>query len=196
MNIGRCFNEALEVYQKNLAQLVVAAFLFDVLSVLSLTVLIGPLAGGWALMTINALRRPDKHVDLADMFQIFERFFSLAGLFYLMFLPILIGSLLCLVPGVWLMTIWLFCFFLIVDKGEGAISSLSTSQEIVQRSGLGNYILLVIIALAISVAPAAVPYVGVILGWFLSPIAWLIEASAYLQEVDEKRPPAPVEGPV
>jgi hypothetical protein len=30
MDIGRCLNEALEVYKKNLAQLVVAAFVFEV----------------------------------------------------------------------------------------------------------------------------------------------------------------------
>ncbi len=190
MDIGRCFNEALEVYKKNLAQLVVGAFLFELLSLLSLTILIGPLAGGWALMTINALRRPDKHVDLADMFRAFNRFFSLLGMFYLTFIPILIGLLLLLVPGLLLMTIWIFSFFLIVDREEGVFSSLSTSHEMVKRSGYGNYVLLVIIVFAISLAPSAIPYVGFILGWFLTPIAWLIEASAYLQEVDEKKPPA------
>jgi len=193
VDIGRCFNEAMEVYKKNLAQLVVGAFLFELLSLLSLTILIGPLAGGWALMTINALRRPDKQVDLADMFRAFNRFGSLLCLFYLTIVPILIGSLLCLVPGIYLMTIWVFCFFLIVDREEGVFSSLSTSHEIVNRSGLGNYLLLIVISLGISIAPSAIPYVGFILGWFLAPIAWLIQTSAYLQEVDGKKPPEKVE---
>lgn len=50
---------------------------------------------------------------------------------------------------------------------------------------------MVIIVFAITLAPSAIPYVGFILGWFLMPIAWLIEASAYLQEVDEKQPLKP-----
>lgn len=50
MDVGRCFNEAIEVYKKNLVPLVLGAFLFEVLSFLSLTILIGPLAGGWSLM--------------------------------------------------------------------------------------------------------------------------------------------------
>ena len=60
MDIGRGVNDSVDVYKKNLAQLVVAAFLFDVLSLLSLSILMGPLAGGWCLMTVNALRREDR----------------------------------------------------------------------------------------------------------------------------------------
>lgn len=191
MDIGRCFNEALEVYKKNLWPLVLGALLFEVLFMLSLTILAGPLIGGWSLMTINALRRPDKRVELGDMFGTFKRFFTLAGLFYLTLLPVLLGTLLCVVPGVLLMTLWLFASFVIVDREEGVFSSLSISQQLVTRSGFGNYVLLVIIVVAISMAPSAIPYVGFILGWFLMPIAWLLEASAYLQEVDEKQPLKP-----
>ena len=166
--------------------------MFQVLAMVSLSVLIGPLAGGWCLLTINALRRPDKRVELGDMFAVFNQFFSLAGLFYLTFIPIFIGTLLCVVPGIILMTLWLFTFFLIVDRKVGVFSSFAISQEIVARS-FGNYVILVIIVTAISLAPSMIPYVGFILGWFLMPIAWLIEASAYLQEVDEKKPPAGLE---
>jgi hypothetical protein len=89
------------------------------------------------------------------------------------------------------MTLWLFAFFLIVDREEGVFSSLSLSQQLVTRSGFGNYVLLVVVVSAISIAPCAIPYIGFIFGWFLMPIAWLLEASAYLQEVDEKQPLKP-----
>jgi len=179
----------LEVYKKNLWQLVLGAILFEVLSLLSLTIMIGPLAGGWCLLTINALRRPDKRVELGDMFGVFNQFFPLAGLFYLTFIPILMGIILCVVPGMILMTLWLFTFFLIVDRKEGVFSSLKISQEMVARS-FGNYVVLVIVVTAISLAPSMIPYVGFIFGWFLMPLAWLIEASAYLQEVDGQKPAA------
>ncbi len=189
MDIGRCFNEALEVYKRNLAQLVVAAFVFDFLSLVSLTILMGPLMGGWCLMTVNAIRRKDKFVDLGDLFRGFGKFFSLFGLLYVGAIPILVGLVLGIVPGVLLMTIWIFCFFLVVDRDEGIFSSLGLSKRIVTASGLGNYLLLVIIVTAISIAPCAIPYVGFIIGWFLMPIAMLVEAAAYVQEVDEKKPP-------
>ena len=185
MDIGRCFNEALEVYKKNLLPLVLGALLLEVLIALSLTILAGPLIGGWSLMTINALRRPDKRVELGDMFGAFNQFFTLAGLFYLTLIPVLLGVALCIVPGLLLMTIWLFAYFLIVDRTEGVFSSLLLSQRLVSLSGFGNCFLLVVIVVAISLAPSAIPYVGVVVAWFLMPIAWLLEASAYLQVVDE-----------
>lgn len=187
MDIGRCMNEALDVYKRNLAQLVVAAFLYQLLSILSLSILTGPLAGGWSLMTINALRRKDKYVDLSDLFRPLANPWRLMGLFYVTLIPIILASLMCLVPGLLLLTIWLFAYFLVVDRDEPVFSSLSVSQALVTRSGLGNYILLVIVVLALCMASSAIPYLGVVIGWFLMPIALLMEASAYLQEVDEKK---------
>lgn len=191
MDIGRCFNEALDVYKKNLWPLVLGAMLFEVLFLLSLTILAGPLIGGWSLMTINALRRKDRRVELGDMFACFNQFFTLSGLFYLTLIATLLGFIVCIVPSLLLMTIWFFASFLIVDRKEGVFSSLSLSQQLVTNSGFGNYFLLVIIVFAISLAPSAIPYAGFILGWFLMPITWLLEASAYLQEVDEKQPLKP-----
>jgi len=170
---------------------VVAAFIFDLLSLVSLTILMGPLLGGWALMTVNAIRREDKFVDLTDLFRGFRKFFTLFGLLYVGLIPMLLGLALCVVPGVLLMTIWIFCFILVVDRNEGIFSSLGLSKRIVMASGLGNYVLLVIIVTALSMAPSAIPYVGIVIGWFLTPIALLVEAAAYVQEVDEKKPPVP-----
>ena len=77
---------------------------------------------------------------------------------------------------------------LIVDCNEGVFDSLRPSKQIVTISGFGIYFLLVIIVTAISFAPAAIPCVGYIVAWFVTPIVWLVEAAAYVQAVDEKRP--------
>ena len=53
--------------------------------------------------------------------------------------------------------------------------------------------MLVLLVPSFSLVPSMIPYVGVVIGWFVMPIAWLIEASAYLQEVDEKSPVNTVE---
>lgn len=188
MDIGRCFNDAIDVYKRNVAQLVVAAFLFEVLTLLSLTILAGPLAAGWSLMTVNAMRREDKFVDLGDLFRGFRVFFPSLGLFYLTFIPIVVGLVLCLVPGMLLATIWFFSMILLIDRGEGVFASLRISQDIVKRSGFANYFLLVMLNSAISLGPSAIPYVGIILAWFVTPIVWLLTASAYIQETDHQRP--------
>jgi Na+-transporting methylmalonyl-CoA/oxaloacetate decarboxylase beta subunit len=58
--------------------------------------------------------------------------------------------------------------------------TLSTSTRIIFP--------LLVLVVAISMAPSAMPYVGVVVGWFVLPIAWLIEAAPYVQEVDRKKP--------
>ncbi|MBM4004951.1 MAG: hypothetical protein FJ295_16960 [Planctomycetes bacterium] len=189
MDIGRCFNEALDVYKRNWPILALAAFLYELLTLLSLTLLAGPLTGGICLMTIQAMRREDKRIELGAMFQIFDRFFSLIGLFYLTLVPMIFASLLCIVPGILLSAVWMFPCFLIVDRGEGVFSSLSRSYEATTRSEFRNYFLLALISFALSIAPTAIPYAGVVAAWFLMPIAWLLESAAYLQTFDEKKPP-------
>ena len=87
------------------------------------------------------------------------------------------------------MTIWIFCFFLVVDRDHGVFQSLSGSTSIVRQSGLANYLLLMIIVLALALAPSALPFVGIFLGWFLTPIAILLEAAAYVHETDARKVP-------
>jgi hypothetical protein len=185
MNIGRCVNDAIEVYKKNWLVLVLASIILNVLMLVTLLILAGPLCGGFSKMTLNALRREDRTVNLGDLFGCFDRFFGLLGMFFFTFIAILLGFVLCIVPGFALMTIWLFCFFLLVDRDMGVFESLGVSQNIVSRKGLGVNLLVVLIVFGISILPEAIPYVGIVIGWFLMPIAWLIEASAYVQQVDE-----------
>src|SRR5712691_738437 len=83
LDIGRCFNEALAVYQKNVIILVLAAIVFEFLSVFSLFILCGPLCGGIYLMTITTLTSPEKKIDIGLMFSQFSRFGPLVGLFFL-----------------------------------------------------------------------------------------------------------------
>jgi hypothetical protein len=193
MDVGRCFRDAFEIYKRNVAVLVVAAFLLDLLGLLSLLMLVGPLSGGLSLMTLRAVRSKTQVVDLGDMFRTFGRFGTLFGLFWVTLFPILLGLVLLVIPGLLLATIWMFPFFLVVDRGEGIFSSLSTSREMVRRAGFGNCLLLVVIDVALHLAPSAIPYAGIVLAWFVTPIGWLIVASAYAQLVESGKLPLSAE---
>jgi hypothetical protein len=83
----------------------------------------------------------------------------------------------------------MFCFYLVVDRDEGIFSSLRISKEMVHHGGFGNCFLLVVIEVALCLGPTAIPYLGIVLGWFVTPIAWLIAASAYVQVVESKKWP-------
>ncbi len=189
MDVGRCFRDAFEIYKQNLVVLVVAALLVDVLGVLTLLILLGPLAGGLSLLTLRAVRAKDQRADLNDLFRAFSKFLPLFGLFWLTLVPILLGTALLIVPGLLLMTIWMFSFYLVVDRDEGVFASLGKSQEMVKQAGFGNCLLLTIVDLALHLAPVAIPYVGCIFGWFITPIGWLIVASAYVQIIESQKLP-------
>ena len=189
MDIGRCFRDAFEIYKQNLVVLVVAALLVDVLGLLTLLMLLGPLAGGLSLLTLRAVRSQDQRADLNDLFRAFSKFLPLFALFWLTFVPILLGTLLLIIPGLFLMTIWMFSFYLVVDRDEGVFASLGKSREMVNRAGFGNCFLLTFVEFALHLAPMGIPYVGCIFGWFITPIGWLIVASAYAQVIESQKLP-------
>src|SRR3954465_15490490 len=91
LDIGRCFNDALEVFKKNALILILAAIMFEVLSAFSLFILCGPLFGGVYLMALAALAHPEKKIDIGLMFRMFGKFWPLVGLFYLTLIPTLVG---------------------------------------------------------------------------------------------------------
>jgi hypothetical protein len=187
LDLDRCFREAIAVYKKNLPILVLAAFLFQVLSIFSLFILCGPLLGGICLMTIRALRREDKTVNLGDLFGTFAHFWRFVGMFFVAAPLVLLGFVFCLAPGFALGGFWLFSFYLMVDADIGVFRALRTSQTIVARKGFGPNLLLFVIALALELGPKLVPAVGIAIGWFTSPIAWLMLTSAYIQQVHEDK---------
>jgi len=186
LDLGRCLNEAMDVYKKNFLTFVVAALLFDLLSIASLTILAGPLWGGIVIMTLNAMTSPAKDAKLGDLFGAFRRFGALVGMFYLMVIPILVGYSLLLLPGLLLSALWMFPTYLILEHNMRVVDAMQTSWRIVCRRGIWINTALAFILFAMLVVPNLIPYVGWIAGWFIAPIAWAMNTSAYIQEVREK----------
>jgi hypothetical protein len=187
LDLGRCFAEAAEVYRRNLWPLVGAALLFDLLSLVTLFVLAGPLCGGWCVLTLNALSRPDRKVDFGLLFAATDRFATLLLLFVVTTLAELAGLALLILPGLLLMTVWMFPFHLVVDRNLGAAAAMGTSARIVMRRGLGPNFTLAAMVLLMNVVPLLIPYVGWVVGWFLTPLSWLVVSAAYMSRCGSTR---------
>ncbi|HEV2294050.1 MAG TPA: hypothetical protein VGR35_09340 [Tepidisphaeraceae bacterium] len=185
LDLGRCLNDAMEVYRKNFLAFVLAVILFDVLMICSLLVLAGPLMGGMVLMCLSAMRDPEHKARLGDLFGTFHRFGAFVGFFFLTAIPILLGYALLIVPGVILSAMWMFAAFLMVDRHMGVIDALRTSWRVVIARGFWINVAAAFVITALFVGPVFVPYVGWVAGWLLAPLAWLINTSAYIQEVKE-----------
>ena len=83
LDVGRCFEEAWDVFLKNWLVLLAAGLIYTLLSLVTLFILTGALAGGFNRMALNAFKREDRRVDLGDLFGMFHRFFGLFGMFLL-----------------------------------------------------------------------------------------------------------------
>jgi len=185
LDLARCLNDAMEVYRKNFLTFVLAAVLFDVLMLSSLLVLAGPLIGGMVVLSLNAMRDPEHKARLGDLFGAFNRFGPLVGFFFLTTAAILLGYLLLIVPGLILSAMWLFASYLIVDRNMGVIEAMRTSWRIVIARGFWINVACAFVITALFAVPMLVPYVGWVAAWFVAPLAWLINTSAYVQEVRE-----------
>ena len=186
LDLGRCLNDAMDVYKKNFLTFVVAAVLFDLLVICSLLILTGPLWGGIVIMTLRAMSEPGKEAKLGDMFGGFQYFGPLVGMFFLTVIPILVGYTALLLPGLILSALWTFSPYLIIEHKMGVIDSLRMSWRIVCRRGLWINTALAFVTFALMVVPTVIPYVGWIAGWFIAPIAWCMLTSAYNQQVREQ----------
>ena len=185
VDIGRCFNDAIEVYRVHWLMLFVVSLVMGLLGMVTLSILSGPLTAGFYLICLNLLRGRKNKVDIEDLFSQFSRFLPLAGLFYLQMLIIFGGTLLLIIPGIILSVMLLYAFFIAADLKQGAVDSIKISWKLVATKGIGINFVVYIIFLAILLGSMLIPYLGWILGYFASPFVSLILASAYIQQVDE-----------
>ncbi len=176
-----CFLGAVELYKRNFLTLIAAAAIFEVLSLASLLILLGPLTGGLCRMFLNAQARPDKRVVLSDLFSEFNHFWPLLGASVLSLPAIVLGFAVMLVPGFLLGTLWMYHAFFIVERGESAIESLRSSWHLVTGNLRWN-LLVGLILLAIGFVPGVLGLHGAIPALIVMPLGWMVWGYAYLQQ--------------
>jgi hypothetical protein len=185
LDISKCFTDALEVYKVNILMLLLSVLIFQAISLFTLLILAGPLFGGYCLMAMNAMRREDKKIELNDMFKMFTRFGPLVGLFFLQGLAVFTGLILLIIPGIILMTMWLYTYFFMVDQDKGVIDSLKASWKLVTDRGFWMNLALAAIYILLSSLSGQIP----VIGWFVSllvvPFAILMITSGYLQQISK-----------
>jgi hypothetical protein len=94
LDIGRCFNESLAVFTRNVLILILAAIIFEALSFFSLFILCRPALRRHLSHVHQQPSASRKKIDIGLMFRMFRRFWPLVGLFFLTLLPIAVGLVL------------------------------------------------------------------------------------------------------
>jgi uncharacterized membrane protein len=133
-------------------------------------------------MTLKAMRSQEKKIEFNDIFKMLNRFWPLLGLFFLQGLAVFTGLLLFIVPGVLLMTMWLYSYFMAIDKGYGPVDSLKASWAMVKGNGLWVNLALAIVYIVINGLAGQIPFAGLIISLFVVPFGALLITSAYIQQ--------------
>jgi hypothetical protein len=196
LDIGKCFADAWSVYKVNILMVLLATIIFQLISLFTVLILSGPIFGGYCLMMINAMRKQDKKVELNDMFKLCgSKFGPLLGLFFLQVVAMFAGFLLLVVPGVLLMTMWMYSYFMMVDRDKGILDSMKGSWHMVKDNGFWINLSLAIIYIILTGASNQIPVVGWAINIIMVPFAVLLITSGYMQQsvdkavpVDESRP--------
>jgi hypothetical protein len=125
---------AFDLYLRDFLVLIVAAFIVGLLTPLTLGVLGGPLLAGLYRMVGKRLYN-DQAPEIAELFY-FERFFDHLLAFYVLAILIAVGFALLILPGLYLLTIWLFAFPLLVQHKLPLGEAMAESKRIADRVGL------------------------------------------------------------
>jgi hypothetical protein len=168
IDIGVALKQAVRLFVKDLAPLLIAGLLAGVLRVVTLGVLAGPLLAGLYGMVIGRVR-DGRRPEVSDVFVGLERFWAYASA--ALVLVVLIGlASLTVVGGFALATIWIFVFPLMVDRGLSMGEAMKESRQMVMRAGFWEHLALVVVlfvivavangALAILAGPFVVVAVG------------------------------------
>ena len=190
LNLSRCCHESLKACIENIWVFWGASLVVVVLGMASLSVLGGALYGGFLLMLLKTMNGEKPHFK--EIFQQFHRFFPLFVALWFVIILTFTGTLLLVIPGIFLGT---YCFYLMILAADRRVSfdeAFVESRKAVRSYGFWRHFLLCIVVLSI---PAIGLWLRDRLGFFgietvlLLPFAAGLQVSAYRQtlQAEEQR---------
>jgi len=163
MEIETLLKDSWEIFQKNMVAYIVGALITIFGSIIVITS--APLAYGLTYMAAKGAR--GETVEIADVFAGFkpDKFIQSWILFLIIMIPIFIGFLLLVIPGMIIgivfSVIFLYALPLMVIKDLGAVDALKESLEIA-KANLQDTVILVVIVMILNAIGSAI-WIGTIL---------------------------------
>jgi len=137
----------------------------------------GPIYLGLAHMALNAAR--DQKVELGMLFSGFKNFVPacLAGILVGIFVSI--GTMLCIIPGILVSTIYMFTFFYMANGVNNFWEAMESSRINVMANFL-PWLLLLLIAMALNIIGALALLIGMLITFPLTIILIAISFDRFL----------------
>jgi len=163
MDIEKLLKDSWEIFKNNLVAYIIGALITIFGSIIVITS--APLAYGLTYMAVKGAR--GETVEIGDVFAGFkpDKFIQSWVLFLVIMIPIFIGFLLLVIPGIIISIVFAIIFLyalpLMVVKNAGAIDSLKESFEMA-KANPQDTIVLVVVAMVLNAIGSAI-WIGTIL---------------------------------
>jgi uncharacterized membrane protein len=142
---GRWIGEAWALVTADLANYILLALVFCVLSTAVPVILQGPLIAGFHIFTMKKLM--GRRAEVADLFTGFNYFVPTLVASVLIGLFVFCGTLLCIIPGLVVAAMYKFTYLFIVDKRMDFWQAMQASHAVVKRDYVGFTLFLLLLAL-------------------------------------------------
>lgn len=185
-DIGACFNIALAALKRDLLNIVLANFviglvitlvcglgLIPIIGWIAVILLVPPLVIGFIRFNAKCVR--GQPATLGDCFSGFDVFGTSVLSYVLMVLLVLVGTVLCILPGIYLAIAYTFVWNLLADRKGSAWECLEMSRQAV-TAHWGWALLLLFVASLLAYAGIIACIIGV---FVTMPFYGLMLAAAY-----------------
>ncbi len=149
-----------------------------------------PLFAGFFVYALKKLR--GEAASFGDFFGGFQYFLQLFLLGLVSGIIILIGILLCILPGLYLGMAYMFASLLVIGSGLDFWQAMETSRRAV-NANFGSVFVLVLALIGINIAGALACLLGLLV---TLPLSYCAIAVAYQLFFEEEVPPLPSHGPI
>lgn len=161
-----------KAFTDNAVPLIIGLVIAAVISMVTLG-LAGPVMWlGYSAMALKSVR--GEPVEIGDVFSGMSFFFPALILGLVIGLGVCLGLLCFLLPGIYLIVIWEWVFFLMADGTQGVGDSLKLSKDI-SKSDLSAAFVIILVGMVIDLSGTVVPLGSLI----TTPIAMCVSAVAY-----------------
>ena len=173
-------------YGTILLNIIVYFFLALILTITILGIFLLPaLAVGFYKFLIRAARR--ENVDVGDsLSEGFKNGMWWKSLVFIILstLGIIVGLMLLILPGIYLLVAWLLGFYLLIDKGMGPMQALGKSRELVHKLGFWKVFVIVLAIYILESILFAIPF-GVFIWFFLLPFILMVYIALYENAISD-----------
>ena len=185
-DVGACFNVALAALKRDFFNIVLANFIFGLVCVIvglvgiipfigwiTIVLLAPPLVVGFIRFNAKCVR--GQPATLGDCFSGFDLFGTSVLTYILMVLLVLVGTFLCILPGIYLAVSYIFAWNLMAERRGTARECLEMSRQAV-TAHWGWALLLLVVGSLLAYAGLIACIIGVLV---TMPFYGLMLATAY-----------------